>query len=501
MLVVTIILLVKDTTLSLSGNLGFVSVSVRAGRLSIAVSTGRNRGLAFRRLARTSSSIVREVSGVGKVGAIKTVTNKSSAVGLVNKKGSDIDVCVLLSRSSGIGTSSIRRGVIDEAGSLSYGMRAGDSSVSCDDCFNDNLSIEVGKGSVSALRGLTGRITSIVGRAGKAISISSNLRSVRPRLAVSISGRGTTRCKCAITRMCRLIDTGVTSDGDTAAVSASVGSCGICIRARRRASAGLSSVERVAFARASGSKGRGRVPLAGVYRVGSAAALDAVGQSTRAHCVAMSYNISRSRGVALLNGGVRGDVSGLGIPRNCRVRVAKRSRAVDSSVDRLILVVVLTIVFVCLVVIMRFRSLISPFVVVFSVPLTFAKKFVTLLLAKRRIGILTVLKFVVLTNLVMGGNVMLVSCVGRTEGTNISGRRTVVSSKGAHIHPVLVAMLAAILTVLAATLKVNSNSSVVHPVTVALVKKLICNAILALVIVPYVCSVFRQRGGVMRRRL
>lgn len=140
------------------------------------------------------------------------------------------------------------------------------------------------------------------------------------------------------------------------------------------------------------------------------------------------------------------------------MKKACRSRV--SAFFSLAVLVILVVVLMFVMVTTRFRSLASPFIVVFSVPFTFANVVLKLTVARAPLNIVTLVNLVVLVKVIIGGNVILVSCAVLYQREKVKVLATMIATKGSHLHPMLVAALAAMLNVVPVTIKANRNSRV-----------------------------------------
>lgn len=145
----------------------------------------------------------------------------------------------------------------------------------------------------------------------------------------------------------------------------------------------------------------------------------------------------------------------------------------------------MTVVLVVTVLVVLFGSCHGPVVVFYYLPVVFMKMITIVLLAKGIFGFMTVIKALKLVNVLVGGNVILVSRVALRVGTNVRPIATLVSDSRDHLHPMVVTSLAAVLKVVPLL-----SSTVFNSLTTTVVKKLLYDALVALLFVPVLCTLF-----------
>lgn len=336
------------------------------------------------------------------------------------------------------------------------------------------------------------RVTSVARRMGKQVAnlpklcgIRSSIRSNTPRMAVSISHAITNvrgiDISAIVRRLGRRLDN-LRSNG---------------VRCQKRVQSVLVGIPSVALRSLNKlivQGNRGRFHLRRVTAVAYSRTPGRVFHHKRGHVDGMATGLSINCSLSGITSRVHFTIGSVSLPTGCLVAIANRRRVHRRSVGDLVFTLTLSIVLICVMLTSRFRSLLRPFAVLLAVPLTIMKTVLLFFLAKAAVGVVKIVNVIVLINVTIGGSVVLISHVGRLGRSNVRLASTVIRSNRRHVHPVLVAALAAVLTLLPVAFNFNRNTSLHSPVTVTIVNKLIASAIVDLVMVPYMCCMFRGVG-------
>lgn len=105
----------------------------------------------------------------------------------------------------------------------------------------------------------------------------------------------------------------------------------------------------------------------------------------------------------------------------------------------------------------------------------------------RALGLVSTVNLVMAYNVVVGSSVLGLSTVGRLHGRKIPLVRTVRRTNQQELHPVVVASLAAVFTVIPLLFSFSVNSRLRGPLSVTVVKTVFVNALIDLFVVPLVC--------------
>ncbi len=307
--------------------------------------------------------------------------------------------------------------------------------------------------SLSGANTITDRLTDFLHRDDVVARICISRRSCRPRVIISFSHRGLTRRGLKVGATTKCIQ-GLVCNSVLSCFHRSNRRCRVGIHCRPSTHVAVRSIRGVAVP-GNLNKGMQVHSITGIVRD---SVPPAVRHGSQRECIRIGTILTKKR---TLSRNIRLNETccrGVTLPGNIAVRITNSCRSRVStghSLKRLNVVVVLLIF---IIVTTRFRSLACPFVVVVSIPLTTSNVVVTLVLARAILGVVSVLNTVVLVNVIIGGNVILVSCARLRQRHNCKLVCSTIATTHDHLEPVLVATLAAVLNVIPVTASRNINT-------------------------------------------
>lgn len=76
---------------------------------------------------------------------------------------------------------------------------------------------------------------------------------------------------------------------------------------------------------------------------------------------------------------------------------------------------ILAVIFIYLIMVVQFQSLVSPFIIMFSIPLAFTGGFIALLLTGQEVNVLAMLGFIMLAGLIVNNGIVLIDYINQEE--------------------------------------------------------------------------------------
>ena len=160
--------------------------------------------------------------------------------------------------------------------------------------------------------------------------------------------------------------------------------------------------------------------------------------------------------------------------------------------------IAILLVFVMLV--FTFNSLITPFIILFSLPLATIGAFPALVLTGRPIGVSALIGFLMLIGIVVTNAIVLLDLVERLKADGHSTRDALVEGGKTRVRPILMTAIATILALVPLAAGFNEGSIIAAELGTVVIGGLLSSTFLTLIVVPVVYSLVDGVKARLRRR-
>ena len=155
---------------------------------------------------------------------------------------------------------------------------------------------------------------------------------------------------------------------------------------------------------------------------------------------------------------------------------------------------------VYLMLVLAFGSLITPFIVLFSLPLATIGAFPALLLTGRPIGISALIGFLMLIGIVVTNAIVLLDLVERLRSEGVPLREALIRGGHTRVRPILMTAIATILALVPLAAGFNEGSIIAAELGTVVIGGLLSSTLLTLIVVPAAYSLVEGLRERMRRR-
>ena len=140
--------------------------------------------------------------------------------------------------------------------------------------------------------------------------------------------------------------------------------------------------------------------------------------------------------------------AGGGMPEGCSYTMGGETENVDFMVQEMVQWMALALPFVYLVMVAQFQSLLSPFIVLFTVPLAFTGGLIGLLVTGQQLTMISLMGFIVLMGTVVNNGIVFVDYANQLRLGGLERRAALVATGKTRMRPILMTTLTTVLAML-----------------------------------------------------
>ncbi|MEM7351721.1 MAG: efflux RND transporter permease subunit [Acidobacteriota bacterium] len=174
----------------------------------------------------------------------------------------------------------------------------------------------------------------------------------------------------------------------------------------------------------------------------------------------------------------------MGLPSGFDWRMGGQQQEMETSFDSMRLALFLAIFLVYIVMASQFESLLHPFVILFSVPLSLIGVLATLYLAEVRISIVVLIGVVMLAGIVVNNAIILIDTTNRLRRQGRDKLEALRRAGRTRLRPILMTTATTVLGLLPMAIGLGEGSELRAPMALAVIGGLLSSTALTLVVIP-----------------
>ena len=181
------------------------------------------------------------------------------------------------------------------------------------------------------------------------------------------------------------------------------------------------------------------------------------------------------------------------MPEGCSFSMGGESDSVNYMTDEMIQWMALALPFVYLVMVAQFQSLLSPFIVLFTVPLAFTGGLLGLLLTGQQLTMISMMGFIVLMGTVVNNGIVFVDYANQLRMGGMERRAALVATGKTRMRPILMTTLTTVLAMLQMVFSNDMASQLMSGMAIVIICGLSYATLMTLYIVPILYDILFKK--------
>lgn len=182
------------------------------------------------------------------------------------------------------------------------------------------------------------------------------------------------------------------------------------------------------------------------------------------------------------------------VPAGYSVDMMGENETINSSFQDLSLMLLLGVVFIYLIMVAQFQSLVSPFIVMFTIPLAFTGGFLALMLVGMPLSIVAFIGLIVLAGVVVNNGIVFVDYANKMREDGLSKYDALVKTGNDRLRPILMTALTTIIALSTMSLGAGTGTEMMQPMAITAIGGLIYATLLTLVLIPVLYDLVHRKA-------
>lgn len=236
------------------------------------------------------------------------------------------------------------------------------------------------------------------------------------------------------------------------------------------------------------------VKLTDIASFSEAETLRAISRSLQRRYITVSGALKQGYNVTLVTAAAQEALSSYTVGAGQRLEFDGENESIMSAMDDLLLMLLLGSAIVYLIMVAQFQSLLSPFIVLMTIPLAFTGGLFALLIAGLEVSIVSMIGFVLLVGVIVNNGIVLIDCMNQFRLDGMERRASVIAACRTRLRPVLMTALTTILGLVPLALGWGTGAGLIQPVAVVAIGGLTYATLMTLFVVPVAYDALCRRS-------
>ncbi len=485
-----------------SRGFAFMDMNMETDQLTVTVAPKEDETLEFEELTALSDEIVERLSAIE---GIETIGAMTGGGGMTMSLGGDsaesVTMYLILAEDSDVSIADITAQVEEKTADLDCEISVDASASDMTALFGSGISIEVSGRDLDRIQELAEEVASVVEETEGTVDVNDGLDNTTPSLTIHVDKAAAAKYGMTTAQVFQLVYAKMASDTSPTTISTDVKDYDVYVQTEEQAEVTVDDIRALTFPYTDQEGNEEEIGLDEIADFEEGRDLSTIRRASQTRYINVTAGIDEDHNVTLVSNEIQRRIAELDLPEGYAITMAGEDEMIADAMQQMYLMLLLAVVFIYLVMVAQFQSFLSPFIIMFTIPLAFTGGLFALFLTDNEISVVAMIGFVMLAGIIVNNGIVMVDYINQLRRAGMSKREAIVESGKTRLRPILMTALTTILSMSTLALGLGDGSEMMQPMAIVTEGGLIYGTLLTLIVVPCIYDAFNREKSMVEEEL
>ena len=499
--VVSIVLLLASAAFSLSKGLTFMNMDMETNQLTVTVEAKEGERFTFEEMVEMSNQVLGKISDIEGIATIGASAGGDSTSSLLGGSSETVTMYILLDEETGTSTKQISEEILERTKELECEVTASAASMDMTAMLGSGLSVQIKGRDLNTLQELAVQTAKIVEETEGAINVNDGLDDATPQWTITVDKEKAAKYGMTVAQIYQLVYGQMASTSSATTISTDIKDYAVYLQTEEQSELKLEDIQTLTFTHKDKEGDEKEIPLTEICTMEETTTLSTIYRDAQTRYITVSCEIDEEHNVTLVSNEVQKKLESLDVPEGYEIKMAGEDETIKDSMEQMLLMLVLAVIFIYLIMVAQFQSLLLPFIIMFTIPLAFTGGFISLFVSGMEVSIIAMLGFVMLAGVIVNNGIVLIEYITQARQEGKLKREAVLEAGIIRLRPILMTALTTILAMVPSSLGFGEGAEMMQPMAMTMVGGLTYGTILTLIVIPCVYDAFTKEKNMVEEEL
>ena len=443
-------------------------------------------------LQKISDDFVKIVGKIDDVEGVGAMNGSGTMMGMSSSSSSNsMSVYIVLKEDMKHSNKEIVKMIKDDTSSLNCDISVNESTMDMGSMVGSGISIQIKGDDLDKLQDISNDMVDILKNTDGAIDIKSSLDNSEVEQHVSVNKDEAMKYGLTVAQVYQQISEKLKSETTSTTITSNSNDLAVVIKNN----ASETTIKDLKLLEIKGTKNNKdvKVKLNKIATITNATTPASINHKNQTRYMTVSASVDEDHNIGLISRDIQSKIDDYNTPNGYEVELTGENETINSTMKDLVLMILLAIVFIYLIMVAQFQSLLSPFIVMFTIPLAFTGGLLGLLVTRQILSVTSMLGFLILAGIVVNNGIVFVDYVNQLRLGGVDKRTALLETGRARIRPILMTAMTTILAMSTMALGVGMGSELSQGLSIVTIGGLLYATLLTLFIVPILYDIFHRK--------
>lgn len=494
-------LLVGSMAASLSKGFTFLDMAMETDQLTVTVSAKEDEILKFNELVELSDEVVERlltIEGIESIGAMAGGTSLMSMGG----SSESVSMYITMEEGAEVSNAEVTKQIETLTADMDCLVKVDNSSSDMTAMLGSGISIQIRGRNMETLQTLAKEVAKVAASVDGVVDVKDGLDNTTASFTISVDKDKAAQYGMTVAQVFQLVYAEMATATTATTISTDLQDYEVYVQGEEQSDVTLADIRGLKFTykdRITGDEEEISLSTIATFKEGLS--MNTISRAGQSRYISVSAGIDAEHNVTLVSNAIMDKIQHLDIPAGYEIKMTGEDEMIMESMEQLALMLLLAVIFIYLIMVAQFQSLLSPFIIMFTIPLAFTGGFAALYFAGLEVSVIAMIGFVMLAGVIVNNGIVLVDYMNQLRREGMSKKDAIIEAGKTRMRPVLMTALTTILAMSTMAAGLGEGSEMMQPMAIVEVGGLVYGTLLTLFVVPCLYDAFNRDKSMVEEEL
>ena len=536
------VLLVTSALAAYSRGFSFMDMNMETDQLTVTVAAKDDEKLTFEELCERADEVTEKIAGIDGVETIGAIAGGDSALMSMGGSSDSVTMYLLLEEDSSVKAGEITAQIAELTKDMDCKVDTDNSASDMSSFLGSGITVQIKGSDLDTLQELAGKVAGVVEAQEGTVDVDDGLDNTTQSYTIHVDKEKAAEYGMTTAQVFQLVYAKLASQTAVTTISAGVQDYEVYVRSEEQANVTLDDIKNLTFsyedkmAQLSGTGSNGEketdeklsedtkdtgdakdiedtedtgdtgdtvkeIPLTEIATFEAGSSLNAVSRDSQTRYISVTAGVDDTHNVTLVANALMKELNKIDLPEGYSIEMTGEDEMIADAMQQLYLMLILAVVFIYLIMVAQFQSFLSPFIIMFTIPLAFTGGLFALFFTGNEISVVAMIGFVMLAGIIVNNGIVMVDYINQLRRGGMTKKEAILNSAKTRLRPILMTALTTILSMSTMALGLGDGSEMMQPMAIVTEGGLIYGTLLTLFVVPCIYDAFNREKNMVEEEL
>lgn len=499
--IVAIALLLGSGALCLSKGMTFMDMDMESDQISLTITAKEDEKLDFDELTAMSDQVIDKISDIKGIDTIGATAGGNSTMSLMNSGTDSVSMYVLLDENKKVSSDDVISEIEDRTKDLDCEVTADSSSMDYSAYFGSGISVKIKGNDIDKLQKLASQVAEVLEGTEGVVDVDDGLKDTTNELKITVDKEKAAKYGYTVAQVYKLISDDISSSKSVTTISADIKDYEVYLQTQEQSDVTVDDIKNMTFTYTNQDGDESDISLSDICTIEQTQTLSTIHRDSQTRYITVSGSVDEDHNVTLVSDKVKSKLDKIDMPEGYSASMEGEDESINESMSQLGLMLLLAVVFIYLIMVAQFQSLLSPFIIMFSIPLAFTGGFIALFITGNELGVISMLGFIMLAGLIVNNGIVLIDYINQARRQGMKKHDAIIDAGKTRVRPILMTAMTTILAMVTSAIGIGGGSDMIKPMAITIIGGLVYGTILTLIVIPCIYDAFNREKNMVEEDL